>query len=83
MKRFFLIIVLMIIVLYGFNLTSKADCITGFACSLNELQQKEDALEFVTAINNYFSKQVKTPDFVKHKTEITDYNDIFIFNTIV
>lgn len=56
-----------------------ASCYTGFACSIENLQ----AIEHANTINNYFAKNVPEINYITGKFNILNYNDLFLFNTIV
>ena len=83
MKKFFKLISIMFVFLAG-SASAFADCHTGFACSINDLEAKQyfDA-EYINKINNYFNKQVNENLFFGRLNSDVNYNDLFIFNTIV
>lgn len=85
MKNLFMYIMTVTFVLYASVLASGADCTTGFACSIDELNQREVKLlkEFNYSVLNYFSKHAHEIDYSKGVYKISDYNDLFVFNTIV
>lgn len=56
-----------------------ANCYTGFACSIEGLH----AVERANTINSYFAKNVPEINYTTGKLNILNYNDLFIFNTIV
>ena len=56
-----------------------ANCFTGFACSIDSLQIQQN----IATIENYFSKNVIEPNYILGKSQILNYNDLFLFNTIV
>lgn len=56
-----------------------ASCYTGFACSIDYLQFKEN----VNLIENYFAKNCIEPNYITGVQNIITYNDLFMFNTIV
>lgn len=56
-----------------------ANCYTGFACSIEGLQ----VFERVNTINNYFAKNVPEVNYITGKFDVSNYNDLFIFNTVV
>ncbi len=79
-------VILMIITMMNItSISAMAGCFTGFACSIEELEQKnlQQTAEYITIINNYFSKTVKEINYITGKQEINNYRDIFILNTIV
>ncbi len=83
MKKFFKLTGIMFIFLAG-SASALADCHTGFACSINDLESKQhfDA-EYINNINNYFNKQVNENLFFGKLNPDVNYKDLFIFNTIV
>lgn len=62
-----------------------ASCYTGFACSIESLEQEEykKTSEYMEIIDKYFSKEPLEKDYAKGKILITNYKDIFLFNTVV
>ncbi len=62
-----------------------AGCYTGFACSLEDLEkiEQQNNKEFIFVLNKFFNKSVKEPVFLANQNNITNYRDLFIFNTIV
>ncbi len=77
MKSFFILFIILFL-----PLKSYADCFTGFACSIEdlnirELQQKQQVISF---INSYFDRQVKEINYTSKKLDIKEYRDIFVFN---
>ena len=62
-----------------------ADCYTGFACSLDELQKKElqQNIENTKLILNYFDKSNRNFDFINKKYITNNYNDLFTYNVIL
>lgn len=61
-----------------------ADCSTGFACSIADLEKKEQEqfLNDLKIMKNFMQKQNNYNHIINYKTIPKDYNDIFIFNTI-
>lgn len=53
------------------------------ACKLSDLQQAAITQEFKKAIDDYFNKEISSYDFFKPNYKNTNYNDLFIYNTIV
>ncbi len=79
---------IILIVLFGFvfgSIQVLAECITGFACSINMLEdmQIKQNIKTVANINNYFEKTVNENFFFDKKLVQINYNDLFLFNTIV
>ncbi len=60
-------------------------CSTGFACSIETLNEEQilQEIKFMQDINKYFSKEIHNNLFVGHLSPDINYNDLFIFNTIV
>ncbi len=56
-----------------------ASCYIGFACSIDSLQMNEN----VNAIENYFVRNAIEPSYISGSAYIFNYNDLFLFNTIV
>lgn len=73
MRKLFLFMVLIML-----N-SAFASCYTGFACSIESLQ----AVEWENSINSYFAKNVPEINYITGKLNVLNYNDLFIFNTIV
>lgn len=67
------------------SLNSFADCYTGFACNLQQLQtqQEKEHQNFINLINKYFEKRYIEKDYITDKFKINSYNEIFSFNTIL
>lgn len=60
-------------------------CSTGFACSIETLseEQFQQDIKLMQSINQYFSKEIHNNVFIGHLSPEINYNDLFIFNTIV
>ena len=58
-----------------------ADCYTGFACSVSEIQKKqiEQEQQIINFINSYFDRQVKEFNYTRKESEINEYRDIFVY----
>ncbi len=85
MKKIFLNITLIIVMLSGFSLSSQADCFTGFACSISDLENKEfteQANKFIPAMNDYFSMKLNDADYFDIP-QSKNYIDLFTFNTLI
>ncbi len=85
MKKIFLNIAFMIVMLGGFSLSSYADCFTGFACSISDLENKElteQTHKFIPAINDYFSIKLNDADYFD-MPQSKNYIDLFTFNTLI
>lgn len=72
-------------IFFNMVLCSFASCYTGFACSINDLEQKQAKKhkEFNENLNNYFSKKINSDYFFSKRYSNIVYNDLFIFSTIV
>ena len=79
MKKFFVLFSLLFS-----PLKSYADCFTGFACSVEELQIKQNQQEkqIIDFINSYFEWRVNEIDYITKKTKIKEYRDIFVYYKI-
>lgn len=81
MKIFSLSILLFIMI---FLQTVQA-CETGFACSLDnlfQLQNEQDSLIY-RYIDNLFKKEINEDLFFAHPFYSKDYNDLFVFKSIL
>lgn len=78
------IIILAALLLLSQNIVL-ADCFTGFACSIADLEDKqsEHYKEIISVIQNYFNKKNLEKNYVTGKYTINNYNDIFSYNTIL
>lgn len=77
---------LIVLSLFIFSLSScYANCYTGFACNLEQLQDEEikKHKSFINLINKYFEKKYIEKDYITDKFKINSYNEIFSFNTIL
>lgn len=84
MKNYFYLVITLF-VLFGCSVNAYSDCITGYACSLEELQKQEElkTKQNITLIQNYFKQNKPNKNFTaKHKTS-QNYNDMFLFNSLV
>lgn len=68
--------------LFGIN-QAYSFCSFETACKLSDLQKQALTQEFKKAIDNYFNKEIPSYDFFKPNYKNTNYNDLFIYNTIV
>lgn len=78
-------IILSLFVFLNLSLISFANCYTGFACSISEMENQsiKQFYEFNNNLNKYFSKKINEDFFFSTKPSIITYNDLFIFSTIV
>ncbi len=60
-------------------------CETGFACSINDLEQNKTEQEkiYIEKINNFFNKKINEDLFFGFKDEFVDYNDLFVFKSVL
>ena len=84
MKKFFYLTILLFLFFINSE-NSFADCLTGFACSIEDIEklQAEQNEVFIKSINYYFSKNINEDIFLRKISSQIIYNDLFIFNTIV
>ena len=84
MKKVFLLFFTMYTLII-FASSAIASCYTGFACSINDLEEKQTQQnhEFINAINDYFDKKPNADLFFSKADNSLAYNDLFIFSTIV
>lgn len=68
-----------------FSIPATAECITGFACSIETLEETQikQNIKMAENINKYFDKSVNEQIFFNKKPVKISYNDLFVFNTIV
>ncbi len=78
-------LLLVFCVFFSLVLCSYADCYTGFACSITDLEQKQAKKykEFNENLNKYFIKETNADFFFVKKFPQIAYNDLFMFNTIL
>jgi len=62
-----------------------ADCNTGYACSIESLEEMriQRDIEAKGIIESIFSKKLKEPSFINKKITSSDYKDLFTFNIFV
>ena len=67
------------------SIPATAECITGFACSIETLEETQikQNIKMAENINKYFDKSVNEQIFFNKKPVQISYNDLFVFNTIV
>lgn len=84
MKRIFKTVLVLCVFILA-STSAFAYCSTGFACSLETLneEQFQQDIKLMRDINKYFAKEIHNNIFVGHLNTNTNYNDLFIFNTIV
>lgn len=63
---------------------AQADCYTGFACSLSDLEAKEaiQMKQNYDFVKNYFNKNIMPQSFAIKTPNSQNYKDLFLFNTI-
>ena len=71
-------------VFFNITLSALANCNTGFACSIEELENQafEQFYQYNQNLEKYFSKKINEDLFFSNKPSNLTYNDLFIFNTI-
>ncbi len=81
MKKYLFLLVLSVLffpnIVYG--------CVTGFACSidnLERLQAEQDNLIY-KYINNLFKKEINVNYFFAHPFYSENYNDLFLFKSVL
>ena len=64
---------------------SFADCITGYACSLDSIQAKNIQLEeqFLKELNKYFELSINEDFMLGKADEKTHYKDFFPFTNLL
>ena len=60
-------------------------CVTGFACSIDNLaqMQKEQNILIYEYIDNLFKKEINEDLFFAHPFYSKNYNDLFVFKPIL
>lgn len=75
-----------LLILFSLNAEfSFAYCSTGYACSIEDIEKLQVNYnhKFVENMEDYFSKKINEDIFFGKISSSVNYNDIFIFNTIV
>ena len=62
-----------------------ADCYTGFACSIKDLekQKNEEINKNIEIFKKYLNQKNTRNNIITRGTIIKNYNDLFFFNTIL
>ena len=62
-----------------------ADCVTGFACSISELQQKEKLQlnKNIEAFKKYLSNDFSYKNYLAMNKNDVAYEDLFLFNRVL
>ena len=79
-----IIFILFLFAVYSMNVQAQ-DCETGYACSIDDLIEKEKNSqdELIKDYDNLF-KEGTSPDKLLEKPEkTTDYNELFIYRTTI
>ena len=76
---------IMFLILLFIGSSVSANCFTGAACSIDKLfkQQSNINAELHNKIQNYFSREIVFSAFPIRNNSSFNYNDLFLFNTIV
>ena len=76
---------LSIFIIFLYSPTIYAECITGYACSIAELGKKEQEQLYndLEIMKTYISRKSKPNNFIIYKSSIKNYNDIFLFKSIL
>lgn len=84
-KEYNMKLLLFLLVFFNIALFSFANCYTGFACSISEIENQaiKQFNQYQQNLENYFSKKINEDSFFSKKPSKLTYNDLFIFNTIV
>ncbi len=84
MKKFLFGLVLFQLFLSAVNIAN-ADCSTGFACSISDLEkiEQQNGIEFIYVMNKYFNRDTEEPVFLDKSNKISNYQDLFIYNVLV
>ena len=74
-----------LLVLLNLSLSSFANCYTGFACSIMEIENQmiKQIDKYNQVLNKYFSKKIDEDFFFNQKSSNLSYNDLFIFSTVL
>lgn len=83
--KIYLSLIAVLCLIFINQIPSLADCFTGFACSISDLEQENNLQNqaYQNTINNYFDKTISADLFFNQNKNNFQYNDLFIFNTIV
>lgn len=63
----------------------KADCYTGFACSIADIekQQEEKTEKDIDTFKQYLEQQHKEKDFIIQYNLSSNYDNLFMFNKVL
>ncbi len=77
-------IICVVIMLFAFSSVGFADCVTGFACSISELQQKEklQLQKDVEVFKKFLNKDLSYKNYLAMNINDITYDDLFLFSTI-
>ena len=78
-------IILFFIFILFINNTAMADCYTGFACSIEDLEKQEQlqTRKNINIFKKYLKKVKKPRKFVMLSNKDTEYSDLFVFIPIL
>ncbi len=83
MKKIFKTVLILCVFILA-STSAFANCYTGFACSIKDLNNNsQQTKEYIDNINHYFNKTVNENLYFGKLSSNINYNDMFIFNTIV
>lgn len=76
-------ILFVFLLFFSFSALVFAGCVTGFACSISELQQKEklQLKKDIEVFKKSLNKDLSYKNFLVMKKNDISYNDLFLFNT--
>lgn len=77
-------IMCVVIMFFSFSSIGLAECVTGFACSIDELQKKEKLQQKkqIEAFKKYLNKDLSYKNYLAMNINDITYDDLFWFNTI-
>ena len=78
-------IFLLFFITFFYPLKMYADCTTGYACSIAELEKKEQEQLYndLEIMKTYLFRKNITYNFINYKSSVINYNDIFLFKSIL
>jgi hypothetical protein len=78
MKKYLFLLILFVL----FFPNTVLGCVTGFACSIDNLEQlQQDSL--IQYIDNLFNKEINVNYFFAHPFYSENYNDLFLFKSVL
>ena len=78
-------IICVFVLFFAFSSVVFADCITGFACSISELQQKEKLQlnKEIEVFKKYLIKDLSYKNNLAMNKNDIAYRDLFLFNKVL